>query len=147
MELCIRRFDELTGRELYEILRLRSQVFVVEQECIYQDIDGKDIGAVHVFLRDGEGIQAYLRVMDRGVSFEDVSIGRVISAKRRMGIGSRLLSEGIRAAQRIFAADRITIEAQTYAREFYEKQGFKQTSDEFLEDGIPHIQMTLWMEK
>ena len=145
MELIVKHFDELTAHELYEILHIRSAVFVVEQECIYQDIDGKDIGAYHVYLRDEEGIKAYLRVMDRGVSFEDVSIGRVISLRRREGLGSELLRAGIEAAKEKFGAERITLEAQTYAREFYEKQGFVQVSEEFLEDGIPHIRMTLDM--
>lgn len=145
MELIVKHFDELTARELHEILRIRSQVFVVEQECIYQDIDGKDLNAYHVWIQAGEEMIAYLRVMDRGVSFEDVAIGRVISMRRRRGIGSELLRAGIEAAKEKFGADRITLEAQTYARTFYEKQGFVQTSEEFLEDGIPHIRMTLDM--
>lgn len=143
MELIVKHFSELTTYELYEILRIRSEVFVVEQECVYQDIDEKDLDAFHVWLEDGGAMLAYLRVMDRGVSFEDVSIGRVVSLKRREGLGSELLRAGIRAAEEKFGADRITLEAQTYARAFYEKQGFVQTSDEFMEDGIPHICMTL----
>ena len=143
MELIVKHFNELTARELHEILRIRSQVFVVEQECIYQDIDGKDLNAYHVWLQDEEEMVAYLRVMDRGVSFEDVAIGRVISVRRRRGIGSELLRAGIETAKEKFGADRITLEAQTYARTFYEKQGFVGTSEEFLEDGIPHIRMTL----
>ena len=143
MELIVKHFDELTTYELYEIMRIRESVFVVEQECIYQDIDGKDLEAYHVFMQDEEGIWAYLRVMDRGVSFDEVSIGRVISLRRREGLGSELLRAGIEVAKEKFCAERITLEAQTYAREFYEKQGFVQTSEEFLEDGIPHIRMTL----
>lgn len=143
MKLYIQRFDDLPAGELYEILRLRSQVFVVEQNCVYQDLDDKDRDAWHVYLKDEAGIQAYLRVLDRGVRFEDVSIGRVLSMKRRCGLGTRILQVGIRVAREKFAARRITIEAQVYARSLYEKQGFVQTSDEFLEDGIPHICMTL----
>lgn len=143
MKLYIKKFEELTGTELYEILKLRSNVFVVEQNCVYQDLDNKDQGAWHVYLTDEDGIQAYLRVLDRGVSFEDVSIGRVISMKRRCGLGTRILREGIRVAREKFAAQRITIEAQAYARGLYEKLGFVQNSEEFLEDGIPHIRMAL----
>ena len=145
MELCIKRFEELSVTELYEIIKLRESVFVVEQNCVYLDADGKDTKALHVFMKDKGGIQAYLRVLDRGVSFPDVSLGRVISMQRRSGLGSKLLRAGIHAAQEHFGAKRIVIEAQTYAKPFYEKQGFLQTSDEFLEDGIPHIQMTLDM--
>ena len=97
--------------------------------------------AVHVWLEDEDGIEAYLRVMNRGVESEHVSIGRVLAVKRRSGIGTHVLSEGIRAAKEYFAADKIYLEAQVYAKSFYEKSGFRQVSDEFPEDGIPHIQM------
>lgn len=143
MELCIRHFDELSLRELYEIIRLRESVFVVEQNCVYLDADGKDEGAYHVFLRDDSGIQAYLRVLDRGVSFDDVSLGRVLSLRRRCGLATQVLKAGVRTAREKFGAEQIVIEAQVYARELYEKLGFVQTSGEFLEDGIPHIRMTL----
>ncbi len=145
MELVIKHFNELTAFELHEILRIRSQVFVVEQDCVYQDVDGKDLGAYHLYLKDDEGIQACLRVLDKGVSFEDAAIGRVVSIKRRAGLASQLLREGIRVAREKFGADSISLEAQVYARSLYEKQGFRQTSEEFLEDGIPHIKMTLEM--
>lgn len=143
MNLEIKQFSELTLDELYDILRLRVSVFVVEQNCPYAELDGRDRGALHVFLADEEGIQAYLRVMDRGVASEHVAIGRVVAAKRRRGLGSRVLAAGIRAAQERFGAAQIWLEAQTYARTFYEKQGFVQISGEFLEDGIPHIEMLL----
>ncbi len=147
MELCVKRFDQLTLDELYDIMELRVAVFVVEQTCPYPEIDGRDKGAYHVFLRDEAGIQAYLRVLDRGVSFPEVSIGRVIAVKRRQGLGTEILRAGIRTAVEKFGADAIRIEAQTYARSLYEKQGFRQVSEEFLEDGIPHIQMLLrWGE-
>ena len=146
MELYVKRFDELSLDELYEILKLRCDVFVVEQNCVYPDLDDHDQQAVHVFLRDEDGIQAYLRVLDRGVRFEDVSIGRVISMKRRCGLGTRILKTGIEVAHEYFGAKRITIEAQVYARRLYENLGFVQNSSEFLEDGIPHIRMTLEMK-
>ena len=143
MEIIVKKFEELTPEELYDILKLRVDVFVVEQNCPYPEIDGKDKGAYHVWLRDEDGIAAYLRVLDKGVSFEDAAIGRVISARRRKGFGTAVLKKGIEVANEKFGADKITIEAQVYARKFYENVGFRQVSEEFLEDGIPHIVMTL----
>lgn len=143
MELHIKHYAELTAEELYEIMELRVAVFVVEQTCPYQEIDGRDKQAYHVYLTDETGIQAYLRVLDRGAAFEEVSIGRVIAVKRRQGLGTRILQAGIQTAREKFHAGSIVIEAQTYARGLYEKQGFRQTSEEFLEDGIPHIRMRL----
>ena len=146
MELCVKRFSELTKEELYAILKLRVSVFVVEQSCPYMELDDRDQAAIHVFLREKGEIQAYLRVMDRGVSSEQVSIGRVIAVKRRCGLGTEVLRAGIRTAAEEFKADSIYLEAQTYARSLYEKQGFRQISEEFLEDGIPHIQMLLELQ-
>ena len=147
MELCVKMFGQLSAEELYELLKLRVSVFVVEQNCPYMELDDRDQQAVHIWLRDEEGIQAYLRIMDRGLSGEEVSIGRVIAVKRRCGLGTRILSEGIRLAKEIFKAERITLEAQTYAKGLYEKQGFRVVSDEFLEDGIPHVKMLLECEE
>ena len=143
MQLQIKRFDELTADELYAILKLRVDVFVVEQHCPYPELDGCDREALHVCLADEQGIAAYLRILDRGVRSEYVTIGRVVAARRRMGLGTRILKAGIKAAREIFGADMIYVEAQTYARGLYEKQGFHQISGEFLEDGIPHIKMLL----
>lgn len=143
MDLVIKRFEELTTEELYEILKVRAEVFIVEQNCVYQDIDGKDKHAYHVFLKDDTGIQAYLRVIEKGVSFKEVSIGRVLTLKRGIGLGRQILLEGIKVAKEKLNADSIRIEAQTYAKGFYEQAGFRQVSEEFLEDGIPHIQMLL----
>ena len=143
MILRIKRFHELTKDELYAVLRLRISVFVVEQNCPYMELDNLDQAAVHVWMEDENGIQAYLRVLDRGAENENVSIGRGIAVKRRSGLGSRILTEGIKAARELFGADRIYVEAQTYAKEFYEKQGFEQVSAEFLIDGIPHVRMIL----
>lgn len=147
MELTVKRFDELTLDELYDIMALRVSVFVVEQHCPYLDPDGADRHALHVFFRDETGIQAYLRVLEAGVNFPQVSIGRVISVRRRMGIGSRLLEAGITAARERLCAGQIYIEAQTYAIPFYEAKGFRQVSEEFLEDGIPHVGMLLDLER
>ncbi|MCM1363850.1 MAG: GNAT family N-acetyltransferase [Faecalibacterium sp.] len=143
MELVIRRFDELTLDELYEIIKLRVDVFVVEQNCVYQDLDDKDKSAFHVFLKDDNGIEAYLRVMQAQSDNNVAVIGRVISIKRRCGLGTKVLTAGIEVAKTKFNAKSIKLAAQTYARRLYEKAGFKQVSDEFLEDGIPHIEMIL----
>ena len=143
MELCVKRFAELTKEELYAILKLRVSVFVVEQQCPYMELDDRDQAAIHVFLRENGEILAYLRVMDRGATSEFVSIGRVIAARRRCGLGTEVLKAGIRTAAEEFGADRIYLEAQTYAKGLYEKQGFRQISEESLEDGIPHIKMLL----
>ena len=143
MELLVKRFDQLTLTELYQILELRVSVFVVEQQCPYPEVDGRDPQAYHVFLRDRDGIQAYLRVLPPGAAFPAAAIGRVIAVKRRCGLGSRVLAAGIDTAREKFHADSIQLEAQTYARGLYEKAGFRQVSEEFLEDGIPHIRMAL----
>ncbi len=146
MELFVKSYDELTRDELYKIIKARVDVFVVEQNCPYPELDGKDTGAYHVWLSENDEIVAYLRVLDKGVSFKDASLGRVLATNRRCGHGTRIVKEGIRVAKEKFGAKRITIEAQTYAAALYEKLGFVSFGDEFLEDGIPHIGMTLELE-
>ena len=143
METFVKIFYELSTNELYEILKLRADVFVIEQQCIYPDIDQKDRNSLHVFVEDHDEIVAYLRVLEKGISFDEVGIGRVISKYRRKGLGTIVLKAGIQAAKEMYHADKIIIEAQTYAKSFYELQGFAQCSEEFLEDGIPHIKMIL----
>ena len=142
MELTGKHFSELTTEELFDIYKLRVSVFVVEQSCPYQEVDSADKTAYHIWLKEDGELLAYLRVLPRGVVREEVSLGRVIAVRRRCGLGRRILAAGIRTAVEQFGADCIVIEAQTYARGLYEKAGFVQTSEEFLEDGIPHIQMT-----
>lgn len=141
MKQYIKRFDELTSAELYEILKLRNAVFIVEQNCAYQDIDGLDETAYHMWLEDENGIAAYVRLFPPGVRFEDSVIGRVIAVRRRSGVGSQIVRTAQSAVREVFGTDSVTIEAQVYAREFYEKLGFVQQSGEFDEDGIPHILM------
>lgn len=141
MELICKHFTQLTRDELFQIYKLRVSVFIVEQQCAYPEIDDADQVAWHLWLQDGDGIAAYLRVLPPGATFDTASIGRVIAVKRRQGLGSRIVAEGIRAARERFGAQTITIEAQTYARALYQRAGFVQTSEEFLEDGIPHIRM------
>ena len=145
MEIQVKKFEELTTLELYEILRARAEVFVVEQDCVYQDLDNKDLGAYHVTIREDGEIVAYLRVLDRGVSYDTASIGRVITTEkgRGRGIGLVLIKEGIKIAKERFGADKITISAQCQAHGFYKKAGFRVVSDTYMEDNIPHARMVL----
>ncbi len=146
MELKIKHFSELSAQELFAIYKLRVSVFVVEQNCPYQEVDDADERAYHVWFEDEDGIEAYLRVVEPGVVFPECAIGRVIAVKRRCGLGTKIVSAGLRAAQERYGAEAVRIEAQTYARKLYEGLGFVQTSEEFLEDSIPHIGM-LWQKK
>lgn len=141
MELSVKHFNELTAQELYEIYHSRVAVFVVEQNCPYQEVDEADRRAYHLILRDDGKLVAYLRVVEQNILREEVTIGRVLAHERRKGYASRLLAEGIRVAEERLSADRIVIEAQTYAMPLYEKAGFVPVSEEFLEDGIPHVRM------
>ena len=143
MELFVKHFSELSAEELFEIYKLRVSVFVVEQNCPYQEVDDADRSAYHLWLKDEDGIEAYARVLPPGVTFPTAAIGRVIAVKRRCGLGGKIVEAAVNVVRESFRADKITIEAQVYARSLYEKHGFRQTSGEFLEDGIPHIQMQL----
>ena len=140
-----KRFQELTVDELYELLRARSEVFVVEQDCVYQDLDGDDQPSIHLWLTDGDKVVAVCRVCPAGTHMEEVSIGRVITTERGKGYGKRIMLEGMAVARECLGAKRIDIEAQEYAHGFYEQVGFRQSSDPFILDGIPHIRMT-WEE-
>jgi ElaA protein len=145
MELVfeIKRFNELSTQELYQILQGRSEVFVVEQNCVYQDIDGKDQKAIHVLGYIGEDLAAYCRLFDAGDYFEESSIGRVIvSPKHRdKKLGHELMKVAIAAIAKEYNQTKITISAQQYLQKFYESHGFVQTSEMYLEDDIPHIEM------
>ena len=142
MNLYIKHFTELTTMELYRILRARAEIFVVEQDCPYQDLDNKDLNAWHVWFEDEDGVAAYCRVLDKGVSYEDEgSIGRVITVKRGTGLGYKVMMEGIRTAEEKFGQTSLRISAQQYAQGFYEKCGFVRVSEPYLEDDIPHVEM------
>lgn len=118
MQTYRKRFSNLDTNELYEILKLRFDVFVLEQECLYSEIDNLDQDAIHVYIKDGEEILAYLRVLDRGVESEDVAIGRVIAKNRRQGLGTLVLEEGIKAGKEFFDAERIYLEAKAMPKTF-----------------------------
>ena len=139
----IKRFNELSLQELYQLLQLRSEVFVVEQNCVYQDIDGKDEKAIHVLGFYNDEIVAYTRLFDKGYYFEEASIGRVvISEKVRAKKGGHdLMKVSIATIEKEFKTSQITISAQEYLKKFYETHHFVQTSEMYLEDDIPHIQM------
>lgn len=143
LEFEIKGFKELSGREMYELLQLRSEVFVIEQKCIYQDIDGKDEKAEHVLGKFEDKIVAYSRIFKANDYFENASIGRVVVAEkfRTKNWGHELMRESILAVELIFGRQPITISAQLYLKKFYESHGFQQVGEMYLEDGIPHIEM------
>ena len=145
MKTLIKNFQDLSNTEIYQILRLRSEVFVVEQQCIYQDIDNKDKKAVHIFLKEKNEIIAYSRVFKEKEYFENPSIGRVVVAnKRRMyGVGKKIMNISIDYIKQNIKAKSIEISAQKYLKKFYSNLGFVQQGDEYLEDNIPHLRMFL----
>ena len=139
----IKRFNELSLQELYSILQLRSEVFVVEQNCVYQDIDGKDEKALHLIGEIEGKIVAYARLFKPNDYFENASIGRVITKEevRNLKLGHQLMLNAIAEIKNFFNEEKITISAQLYLKNFYESHGFIQTSEMYLEDDIPHIEM------
>ncbi|MFV8325593.1 GNAT family N-acetyltransferase [Flavobacterium sp. ZS1P14] len=143
LEWKIKPFEALTVHELYDILKLRSEVFVVEQNCVYLDLDGKDKVALHLFGEFEGKIVAHARLFRAGISFDNASIGRVTVAAnyRDRKWGHDLMQEAITGILLHFGESKITIGAQLYLKKFYESQGFVQTSEMYLEDDIPHIEM------
>ena len=143
MNFIIKSFSDLTTLELYQILQLRSEVFVVEQDCVYQDIDFKDQKALHFLGFKNEKIIAYTRIFKPGDYFENASIGRVVvkENERKFGYGHELMKVSIEAIKSKYNQEKITISAQLYLKKFYESHGFIQISETYLEDGIPHIRM------
>ncbi|MGY0408077.1 MAG: GNAT family N-acetyltransferase [Polaribacter sp.] len=143
MKFFIKSFSELTIDELYAILQLRSEVFVVEQNCVYQDLDRKDQKSLHVFGIKNDKIVAYTRIFKPGDYFKNASIGRVVVAasERKYGFGHHLMKASIKAIKTNFKVDEITISAQVYLKKFYESHGFLKVRESYLEDGIPHIEM------
>lgn len=139
MNTIIKPFDKLTTQELFHIYKLRVDVFVVEQQCPYHEIDDIDLISYHIYLQnDNSIILAYCRLYKQENTFH---IGRVIASQKHKGYGTQIMKTAIEFAINNLHADSIIIEAQTYAQKFYEKLGFVQTSEPFEEDGIPHIRM------
>ncbi|MCF8713577.1 GNAT family N-acetyltransferase [Joostella atrarenae] len=143
LETEIRLFSELTADQLYEILQLRSEVFVVEQDCVYQDIDYKDQKALHILGKKEGKLVAYTRIFNSGAYFDKPSIGRVVvrNSERKYGYGHDIMKASVTAIYDNYGKQDIEISAQCYLKKFYNSHGFTQTGEEYLEDGIPHIRM------
>lgn len=145
MQLFIKSFEALTKLELYHIIRLRNEVFVVEQNCPYQDADGKDITAQHLFYKDNRShdVLAYCRLLPPGSSYPESSIGRVANSPsvRGTGLGRKMMLEAIRFIHEQWQHNAIRISAQLYLKAFYESLGFKAIGEVYPEDNIPHIEM------
>ena len=143
LKVKIKTFKELTVQELYHLLQLRSEVFVVEQNCVYQDIDGKDQKALHVLGYKENILIAYTRIFKPGAYFEEASIGRVVVVKnqRQYKYGYVIMEASIRAIKQHFSITKIKISAQVYLKAFYKNLGFNEVGEEYLEDDILHIAM------
>jgi ElaA protein len=139
----VKKFNELASDEIYKILKLRNEVFIVEQNCAFQDCDDKDQNSYHLFLEDNEDIVAYLRILEKGISYNEISIGRVLIQKeyRKKGIAREMMLRAINFIQDNLNEKSIRISAQSYLVDFYKSLGFKEVSDLYYEDNIPHIEM------
>ena len=142
MEWKLKRFDELTTYELYDMLKLRAEVFVVEQNCSYQDLDDKDKLSYHLFLEDDGNIVALLRILPENLVYEEMAIGRVIVKKsyRKQGISKIMMDKAIKFIIGDLKRDKIRLSGQAYLTDFYINLGFKKVSDAYLEDGIEHFE-------
>ncbi|WP_407393551.1 GNAT family N-acetyltransferase [Methanobrevibacter sp.] len=138
----LKQFDELTNNELYGILKLRAEVFVVEQDCPYQDLDGKDQSAYHLFLEDNEEIVAVSRILPEGISYEDMAIGRVVvkESYRGQGISKVMMRKAMDFIIHDLGKKTIRLSGQAYLTNFYNNLGFKTVSECYLEDGIEHFE-------
>lgn len=136
-------FDELTSDELYELLNLRSEVFVVEQDCIYNDMDGFDKDAIHVLGFDKTHLAAYARILPPGTRYKNISIGRVVVDPKSRGksLGKQLMKQSIELVKTTWGKLPVNISAQLHLEKFYADLGFRTVSDVYLEDGIPHLKM------
>lgn len=143
MNFVSKYFEELTTCELYEILKARAEIFVVEQECVYQDMDDIDYNSLHMFYEADGKVVAYARAYEKTGEGQAVRLGRVLTLEHGKGLGGTLLKASIGEIRKRWNPTKIVIEAQCYATGYYEREGFKICSDEFLEDGIPHVKMEL----
>ena len=145
MKIVVKTFKELSVEEIYQILRIRSEVFVIEQKCIYQDIDGKDEKAIHMMGKNNKEIIAYTRILDRGEYYDLPSISRVVVTKKNRGKerGKRIMEESIKYINKNLKEKTIVLAAQKYLENFYRELGFIPEGKEYLEDEIPHQKMTL----
>ncbi|AFS78272.1 acetyltransferase, GNAT family [Gottschalkia acidurici 9a] len=138
-----KKFEELSLEELYEILKARYEVFTVGQKCLYQDCDDKDKNSYHLYVEEDDKVVAYLRIVDKGISYDEVSIGRVmvLESHRGKGLAREMTLKAIEFIKNNLGENRIKISAQEYVKEFYKGLGFKEVSDVYLEVEIPHIEM------
>lgn len=145
MQFVLKPYKDLTVDELYNALKLRSAIFVIEQNCNYQDMDDKDQASYHLLGYDGEQLVAYARILPKGISYKEASIGRVVVDKnfRRKGSGVELMKRAIEDTMELFGTNEIVISAQCYLEKFYSNLGFKSEGESYLEDDIPHIKMRL----
>ncbi|CAL68257.1 GNAT family N-acetyltransferase [Christiangramia forsetii] len=143
LNIEVKKFSELSLTELYDILQLRSEVFVVEQDCVYQDIDGKDNEALHIIGFKEDEIVAYTRCFKPGYYFEEAAIGRVVvkDLERKFGYGHEIMKASDKAIKEHYKTSNIKLSAQQYLIKFYESHGYQTTGEGYLEDGIPHIGM------
>ena len=143
LKIITKTFNQLTKQELYNLLQLRSEVFVVEQNCVYQDIDGKDYKALHILGYKNNNLVAYTRIFKPKDYFKEASIGRVLvkKRKRKRKYGYAIMIASIKAIKKYYNEEVIRISAQTYLKPFYNNLNFKETGKEYLEDGILHINM------
>jgi len=143
LDFIIKKFEEFDLKYFYEIIKIREEVFIVEQACVYQECDGKDEKAFHLVCRENGQVMAYLRILERGVSFNEISIGRVLVKKeyRGRGLAKKLIKKAIKFIENELLENEIRISAQEYLTKFYESFGFKTVSDMYLEDEIPHVEM------
>ena len=146
MKVVSKFFDELSTKELYEIIKARMEIFVVEQNCNYQDLDDVDFCALHIFImNESNQVQAYMRAFYTDEERKTVRIGRVLTREHGRGTGKVLLSEGLEIIKEKMQPERIYVESQCHAIGFYEREGFKICSEEFLDVGIPHKGMELFV--
>ncbi|MBD5640391.1 GNAT family N-acetyltransferase [Clostridium botulinum] len=143
MSFKIKKFNELSVEEIYEILKIRNEVFIVEQECPYEDCDGKDKNAYHLFYMEEGKVISYLRILQKGLSYDEISIGRVLVNKdyRGKGLARKSILQAIDFIQNNLKENSIRISAQHYLMDFYKSFGFEPVSEVYLEDNIQHIEM------
>tara|TARA_B100000214_G_scaffold275419_1_gene205430 strand:+ start:151 stop:594 length:444 start_codon:yes stop_codon:yes gene_type:complete len=141
--IITKTFSELDTEDLYQILRIRSEVFVVEQDCVYQDIDNKDQNAIHLYYKENDQIVAYTRIFKAGDYYENPCIGRVVVSKKNRGnnLGKKIMIDSMEYIKQNIKGEKIELSAQKYLDKFYKDLGFYKIGEDYLEDGIPHQRM------
>ena len=145
MDFISKKFGELSATEVYEIIKSRAEIFLLEQAIVCQDLDDADYDSLHCFFWDGKRAQAYLRAFECASESGVVMIGRVLTLKHKSGMGSELMKKSVAEIKKHFACDKIRVHAQKQAVGFYEKMGFRIVSGEFLEEGVVHVTMEMYL--